>query len=159
MDMRHPMTPQALADALGATRAEIQAPKAREAVLRRALLEMRPNGPVTGLRYEVTVRECRRRVLDRDRLPTAILDDDRFWKIGVSPTVVTRACGPARGTVREAALQPDAGGARKPAAAARHEVARAFPGEASGNPVLPPPQQSAFAFPGDDDDLVLIEEF
>jgi hypothetical protein len=82
--------PHRLADALGDVRAEIQALKAREATLRQALIEARPNGPITGERYEVIVRENQRRVFDRDSLPKAILGDHRFWMTRVSKTVVTR---------------------------------------------------------------------
>ena len=87
--------PHRLADALGDIRAEIRALRAREAALRQALIEARPNGPIMGQRYEVTVRENQRRVFDRDSLPKAILGDDRFWMTRVSKTVVTRSLNAA----------------------------------------------------------------
>lgn len=82
----------ALADALGEVRAEIRSLRAREAVLRQALIDARPNGPVAGRRFEVVVRENERRVFDRDSLPGAILGDERFWMTRISSTVVTRTC-------------------------------------------------------------------
>lgn len=83
----------ALADALGDVRAEIRSLRAREADLRQALIDARPNGPVSGHRFEVVVRENQRRVFDRDSLPGAILGDERFWMTRISSTVVTRSCG------------------------------------------------------------------
>ncbi len=104
--------PRRLADALGDVRAEIKALKAREAALRQALIEARPNGPIAGRRYEVIVREHQRRVFDRDSLPKAILGDHRFWMTRVSRTVVTRphasdpAAAPAAG-FHSGASEPD----------------------------------------------------
>ncbi len=86
-----PSTIHGLADALGDVRAEIRVLKAREAHLRAALLDARPNGPVAGRHYEVHIRETERKVFDRDALPKAILGDHRFWMIRRSQTVVTRA--------------------------------------------------------------------
>ena len=91
-----PLPLNALADALGDVRAEIRVLRAREADLRQAVIDARPNGPVSGQRYEVTIHEAERRVFDRDALPKAILADHRFWMTRTSRTVVTRASGPAR---------------------------------------------------------------
>lgn len=85
-----PASPARLADALGDTRAEIRALRTREAELRKALIDARPNGPVSGQRYSVTIRRGERRVFDRDALPDAILCDPRFWMTRASTTVVTR---------------------------------------------------------------------
>ena len=82
--------PQSLADALGDVRAEIKALKAREAELRQTLLAMRPNGPIEGARFDVTIRRCERRLIDKTRLPDFILHDDRYWKRSHTDTVVTR---------------------------------------------------------------------
>ena len=99
MDHVKSLTPHGLADALGDVRAEIRVLRAREATLRQALIEARPNGPVAGQRYEVFIRENQRRVFDRDSLPKAILHDDRFWMTRVSQTVVTRALDAKGGAV------------------------------------------------------------
>lgn len=90
MTNRYPPVPHDLADALGAVRAEIKALKAREATLRAALLETRPNGPVEGHRFAVSVRESTRRSIDTNALPDAIQRDDRFWKISTTRTVITK---------------------------------------------------------------------
>ena len=124
-----------LADALGDVRAEIQSLRAREAVLRQALIDARPNGPVSGQRFEVFVRENERRVFDRDSLPGAILGDDRFWMTRTSRTVVTRPCE----TNRAAAAGPG----RAPASTAN---GRRF-------------NAQALDLWGHDSDLVLIEDF
>ncbi len=135
MDQSQSLPLNTLADALGDVRAEIQSLRAREAVLRQALIDARPNGPVSGQRFEVFVRETERRVFDRDSLPGAILGDDRFWMTRTSRTVVTRACE----TNRAAAAGP--GG--RPASTAA--------GRTSSTPALD--------LWGHDTDLVLIEDF
>lgn len=86
-----------LADALGAVRAEIRTLKAREAALRQALIEACPNRPVAGRHYEVSLRVSTRRVLARDRLPVAILGDERFSTISRTRAVVTRSLPPDAG--------------------------------------------------------------
>jgi len=74
------------ADELAEIRAEIRRLKAREAELREALLE---TGGADGLNWHVTIVEQRRRTLDREALPAAILDDPRYWKDSVSRIVKT----------------------------------------------------------------------
>lgn len=135
MEQTPSLSPQNLADALGEVRAEIRTLKAREAALRRALLDVRPNGPVTGAHYEVSVRETRRRVLDRNRLPDSILGDDRFWTTSLSRTVVTRA----RSATGAAQSRPPQGGAAPP---------NTLPG-----------RQPTLDLWGQESELVLVEDF
>ena len=91
MTQHYSPAPHDLADALGAVREEIKALKTREAELRDALLNARPNGPLTGRRFAVTVREGTRRSIDTAALPDAILRDARFWKTSTTRSVVTKA--------------------------------------------------------------------
>lgn len=137
MEMKPVPDMPALADALGAIRVQIRALKAREAELRAALLAARPNGTVAGRQFEVELRESTRRVLDRARLPSAILDDERFWKTSVSQTLLTRALKSGEAPGDSPAAVPGAG--------------------------VPRPRQAAFDFADDpaqaQDDLVLFEDF
>ncbi|SIN79422.1 hypothetical protein [Vannielia litorea] len=84
-----PTQPAALADALGAIRAQMAVLKTCEAALRRALVEARPNGPVTGAAFTVTLHHGTRRRLDPTRLPAYIRDDPAFWRESRSTTLVT----------------------------------------------------------------------
>ncbi|MCB1328457.1 MAG: hypothetical protein KDK28_02940 [Maritimibacter sp.] len=167
MDRTPPLRLHDLADALGVVRAEIQALKAREAELRAALIAARPNGPLTGRHYEVTLRPSRRRLFDRTRLPQEILDDARYWKTSVSQTLVARALSGANATGGEAA------GTRGRAAApvARREAAPGSGRAAARNP-WPHPEPAPRLPLGaggacarrrggddDDDDPVLFEDF
>lgn len=85
-------SPPSLADALGDVRAEIKALKAHEAELRQALLDLRPNGPIHGARFEVIIRNSERRLIDTARLPDFIRDDAQFWKRSRTTTVISRPC-------------------------------------------------------------------
>ncbi len=83
--MQHPIHP---ADELARIRAEIRRLKLREATLREGFL--RGDLPVLGLGASVSVRRTRRRVLVKDRLPDAILGDDRYWEFRETPAVVVQ---------------------------------------------------------------------
>ena len=71
------LSPLLPADELGLLRAELRRLKAREAVLRQALL----GDPLAcaGRAFHATVRVQTQRVFLRDRLPPAILDDPALW--------------------------------------------------------------------------------
>ncbi|MGR3793856.1 hypothetical protein [Vannielia sp. SX4] len=96
-----PTQPTALADALGAIRAQMAALKTCEEALRAALIAARPTGPVEGAAFTVTVCQSTRRSLDPTRLPAYIRDDPAFWRESRSTMVVTRA-------VAVASAQPEA---------------------------------------------------
>ncbi len=84
-----PTQPTALADALGAIRAQMAALKTCEEALRAALIAARPTGPVEGAAFTVTVCHSTRRSLDPTRLPAYIRDDPAFWRENVSVSVET----------------------------------------------------------------------
>lgn len=86
-----------LVDALGDVRRQIASLKAREAELRAAILEARPNGHVTGRDFMLEVRRQTRRRFNPKALPRHLQDDPRFWSVTHSQTVLTR---PAPGSVR-----------------------------------------------------------
>lgn len=98
-----------IADELGEVRAQIAALKAREAALRRRLIDHRPNGPVRGARFTVRVEErpeytfdtallpdsiladpafCRRH-LDAEKLPAAIVQDDWYYRDVFDPRLLS----------------------------------------------------------------------
>ncbi|MBY6151874.1 hypothetical protein KUV47_01515 [Vannielia litorea] len=84
-----PTQPTALADALGAIRAQMAALKTCEEALRAALIASRPTAPVEGAAFTVTVCHNTRRSLDPTRLPAYIRDDPAFWRESASISVVT----------------------------------------------------------------------
>lgn len=79
---RHP------ADEIGDIRRDIKALKAREAALRKLLL----HGPdeVCGEAHQVSLHRSRRRVLCREKLPTAVLNNPAYWEERETVTVVCR---------------------------------------------------------------------
>ncbi|MEL7176289.1 MAG: hypothetical protein AAGK28_07175 [Pseudomonadota bacterium] len=93
-----------LADELGAIRAQMRRLKDREAVLRRALLDRRPNAPVAGTQYVVHVRHGTSRRFDRAALPNEILQNPRYWRDVPTKTVVTVACDTPDKTATPAAV-------------------------------------------------------
>lgn len=95
--MTHPLTMTkghnsltVLADALGDVRGQIASLKAREAELRRAILEAGPEEEVTGGRYTIEVRQSTDRSFDPTFLPVHLRDNPRYWKVRHCQTVVTR---------------------------------------------------------------------
>jgi len=94
--MRHQSDMAALADALGDVRARIKALKSEEAKLRRAILDARPNGPVSGRGYCVDVRVRTSRRFDAKLLPEAIRNDPAYCKVTETRTVITNPAGDAR---------------------------------------------------------------
>lgn len=79
---RHP------ADELGRIRRDIRALKAQEAALRARLLD--GPGEVRGQEHMVIVRRSKRRVLCRERLPAAVLNNPAYWDEREAVTVVTK---------------------------------------------------------------------
>ncbi len=86
--------PARLADDLGRVRDEMMALKARADALRAALIAARPNGPVVGAAYRVTVRTGTARRFDQSLLPAHIREDPRYFRLVTSQTVVARPLGP-----------------------------------------------------------------
>ncbi|MCO6383176.1 hypothetical protein [Oceanicola sp. 502str15] len=86
--------PTALADALGAIRAQMAALKTCEAALCRALIAARPIGPVRGDAFTVSLHHATRTRLDPSRLPAYIRDDPAFYLSAPSTTVITRPTAP-----------------------------------------------------------------
>lgn len=84
-----PAAPTALADALGAIRAQIKVLEACEAELCRALIEAGQGGNVAGAAYVVALQESRRRVIDPSHLPAYIRDDPAFYRDSRCTTVLT----------------------------------------------------------------------
>lgn len=80
-----------LADALGDVRGQIRALREREAQLRQAILDARPNGTVEGGQYVVELRQQTRRRFDPKFLPDHIRNDPRYWTVTSSAAVITRA--------------------------------------------------------------------
>ncbi len=92
-----PVAPAALADALGAIRAQMAALRACEAELVRAITEAGPPGPVAGSRFTATLHHSRQRSIDPARLPSYIRDDPAFWQEIIRTTVVTTPAAQAAG--------------------------------------------------------------
>jgi hypothetical protein len=76
-------------DEFARLRDEIADREARLKVLREAFLQ--PGARLRSNRFEVVVKTQNRRLFDRDKLPAAILDDARFWKVSTSQVVTVRA--------------------------------------------------------------------
>lgn len=76
-------------DEFACLREEIAQREARLKVLREGFLH--PGARLRSNRYEVVVKSQSRRLFDRDKLPAAILEDARFWKVSVSQVVTVRA--------------------------------------------------------------------
>jgi hypothetical protein len=75
-----------VADELGWVRAEISRLKTREGSLREVLIAEADTRE--GLAFAVTVRQQKRRVFQKSRLPASILDDPAYWQTKSSPVVV-----------------------------------------------------------------------
>ena len=75
------------ADELAHLRDEIHALRAREVELRKCFTDDCDNGHYEGCEYDVVVRVQKRRVLNKDRLPDAILNDPQYFDIKISPVV------------------------------------------------------------------------
>ncbi len=83
--------PCLIADELGDLRALIRTLRAREAVLRDRILSARPNAPLEGAGWVVTVRSATTRRFDPLTLPDAIREDPRYWKEKTTQTVLARS--------------------------------------------------------------------
>jgi hypothetical protein len=129
-----------LADRLGALRACLRILKEEEKQLRAAILAApRPNGPVSGRTYCLTIRSTASRQLIRSRLPASVREDPRYWRLTPCDTVTTTA--------------------RRPEAEAPAPAATAAP---TGPPARPPPPRRARkapARPGEEEDFDLFEPF
>ena len=76
-------------DEFARLRDEIAEREARLKVLREGFLN--PGARLRSNRFEVVVKSQSRRLFDRDKLPAAILEDARYWKVSVSQVVTVRA--------------------------------------------------------------------
>ncbi|MEL6412217.1 MAG: hypothetical protein AAFQ38_17660 [Pseudomonadota bacterium] len=79
-----------LADELGDIRREMRELKAKSDILRRAIIEARPNGAVTGERFEPVILESQRRTFNHSALPNHIRTNERYWHTAQQATVVTK---------------------------------------------------------------------
>lgn len=75
------------ADELAHVRDEIRALRAREVELRKCFTDDCDNGLYEGFEFDVVVRIQQRRVLNKDRLPAAILNDPQYFDTKFSPVV------------------------------------------------------------------------
>lgn len=80
-----------LTDALGEVRDRIKTLKTEEAALRDAILEARPNGPVSGHAVTLKVRVGTSRRFDAKRLPDHIREDPQYWNVSETLAVMTIA--------------------------------------------------------------------
>ncbi|AXX97510.1 hypothetical protein [Profundibacter amoris] len=81
------MLHQMPADELGHVRKEIQALRAREIELRKCFTDECDDGVFEGCEYDVEVKYRKRRVLARNRLPSDILNDPKYFDIRLAPVV------------------------------------------------------------------------
>ncbi|MEM9850881.1 MAG: hypothetical protein AAF761_02670 [Pseudomonadota bacterium] len=111
-----------IADELGDLRTLIRTLKAREAELRRRVIDRRPNDVTAGTKWTLEVRHGTRKSLNRKALPQNILDDPRYWTETATETLICRSVDEAPAAKRRPA-QP--GRSRDlPAAAYPTPVAR-----------------------------------
>ena len=96
--------PNLIADEPGDIRALIRALRAREAVLRARILAARPNAPLEGADWVVTLRDSTSRRIDAAALPPAIQADPRYWREVRTRTVVAR---PAAQTTAQTGAEAD----------------------------------------------------
>jgi hypothetical protein len=75
------------ADELGHIRDEIRALRLREAQLRQCFTDDCDDGRFEGCDYDVVVQLHKRRVLNKSRLPAAILNNPRYFEEKSSPVV------------------------------------------------------------------------
>lgn len=88
MFIENPIT--SLIDELGAIRGQIRELKSREAELRRAILDLRPNGEVSAEHFSLRITEQTRKRFDPSFLPDHVRDDSRFWSVTQCKTLVTK---------------------------------------------------------------------
>lgn len=81
--------PCLIADELGDIRALIRTLRSREAELRARILSARPNAPLQGSGWVVTVRKGTTRRIRTDALPDEIRRDPQYWSETPTTTVVT----------------------------------------------------------------------
>lgn len=79
-----------MAEELGDLRARIRQLKQREAELRQAVLAARPNGPVRGRDWVVSVRLSTARRFDKALLPRTVRDDPAYYSTKQTATVLTK---------------------------------------------------------------------
>lgn len=101
MTLRTNMTP---ADELGHIREEMKRLKAREKELRTEILE---TGDASGTDYTIEIREQERRTLDREKLPTEILEDPYYYKTSISQIVRTVPVETAERRAAESLIDDD----------------------------------------------------
>lgn len=94
----------ALADELGAIRAQIATLKSRAVELRLQVVAARVNGPVQGAAYGLTVKRQTRRSFLRDRLPADILANPDYWRETHTDIVQTKRLAGGQGV----SARPDA---------------------------------------------------
>ena len=75
------------ADELAQVRDGIRALRAREVELRKCFTDECDNGLYEGFEFNVVVRLQQRQVLNKDRLPAAILNDPQYFDTKLSPVV------------------------------------------------------------------------
>ena len=81
--MLHPMP----ADELGHIQKEISALRAREVALRKCFTDDCDDALYEGCEYDVEVKFQKRRVLAKDRLPAAIVNDPQYYDVKYAPVV------------------------------------------------------------------------
>tara|TARA_R110002124_G_scaffold210809_2_gene377243 strand:- start:82 stop:369 length:288 start_codon:yes stop_codon:yes gene_type:complete len=82
-----------IADELGDLRALIRTLKAREAELRRRIIEHRPNAPLEGARFSVTIKASSARRFCPALLPDHIRNDERYIKRKSTRYVIAKPHG------------------------------------------------------------------
>ena len=81
------MLHQMPADELGHIRKEMRALRAREIELRKCFTDECDEGIFEGCDYDVEVKFQKRRVLAKNRLPSDILNDPKYFDIRLAPIV------------------------------------------------------------------------
>lgn len=94
------------ADELGLLREEMRRLKAREAELRAEILD---TGDASGAQYTIEIKTQERRTLDKDKLPTEILEDPYYYKISTSQIVRTVSIETAERRAAQSLIDEDDG--------------------------------------------------
>lgn len=92
--------PNLIADELGAIRDLIRTLRGREQELRRRILTRRPNAPLEGAEWIVTVRSGTTRRFDSHALPEGIRSNPAYWKETPTQTVLAKRA-PVSGAARK----------------------------------------------------------